>query len=319
MKHTLKILSLFDGISCAQQALKELAEKNPKYRVTHYYSSEIGARPIEITQRNFPGTQQIGDITKVEGKNFKGVDLLIGGSPCQDLSIANKDRKGLGGERSKLFFEYIRILKEAKPKYFLLENVASMSKENREIINKVVGCEPIMIDAALVSAQTRKRLFWTNIPGIKQPKDLGILLKHIILKKVDEKYFISEETALKARILISDGNGKARSLTAKMWKGARSNGMTCIRIGSIGKGSQGDRIYSIDGKSVTLSATTGGKGGRTGLYQIKQRVRKLTPVEAERLQCLPDGYTEGTSDTQRYEALGNAFNVGVIKHILSHI
>ena len=117
------------------------------------------------------------------------IDLMVGGSPCQDLSIAKKDRKGLDGERSSLFWEYVRILREVKPKYFILENVASMPKEAKETITRELGVEPIMINAALVSAQNRKRLFWTNIPNVTLPDDKGILLRDILEPKVDEKYF----------------------------------------------------------------------------------------------------------------------------------
>lgn len=345
MKHTFKVLSLFDGISCAQQALKELAKKNPKYRVTHYYASEIEKRPIEIAMKNFPHTQQIGDVTKVEGKNFRGIDLLIGGSPCQDLSVAKNDRKGLVGDRSKLFFEYLRILKEAKPKYFVLENVASMSKANRDIITQLMGVEPIMIDAALVSAQSRKRLFWTNIPGIKQPKDKGIMLKDII------EYGYTEKE--KSYPITATYNGACpRDYFLKHQRQLIFN--KPIQIGAVNKGMSG-RVYSLEGKSVTLKALGGGGGAKTGLYLIGKgrgknkgyissekvptltsssweynnfllelkkngyTVRKLTPTECERLQSLPDGYTAGIPKSHQIACLGNAFNVEVIKHILKHI
>ena len=147
-----RVLSLFDGISCARVAFGDC----------EYYSSEIDKYAIQVSTKNFPDIIRLGDVTKVEP--IPDLFLLIGGSPCTDLSIAKKDRQGLQGSSSKLFYEYLRILRESKPKYFILENVNSMSKESRNEITKEMGVEPIMIDASLVSAQSRKRLFWTNIP-----------------------------------------------------------------------------------------------------------------------------------------------------------
>jgi len=306
----MKVLSLFDGISIAQQALKEL-----NIPVEKYYASEIDKYAIKITQKNFPNTIQLGDVRNISINNNhfidKDIDLLIGGSPCQDLSIAKKGREGLAGSRSGLFFEYARILKEFKPKYFVLENVNSMPKEAKEIITKeLFGIEPIMINASLVSAQNRKRLFWIGkLVGdtykqvkIEQPKDKGILLRDILEPKVDERYYIKE----KSNTIRVSGRGSGIN--------DRHNWDT-IRIGQIGNGGQGDRIYSQKGKSVTLSAN-----GGEGLINLKtQQIRKLTPIECERLQSLPDNYTEGVSNTQRYKALGNGFNCEVIKHILTNL
>lgn len=341
----MKILSLFDGISCARIALKKA-----KIPVDVYYSSEIEDPAIKIAQKRFPETVQLGDIKTLNkrfdmNKNFaNGIDLMIGGSPCQDLSIAKTNREGLKGKRSGLFYEYLRILKEVKPKYFILENVASMPKEAKAEITKCLGVEPIMINANLVSAQNRKRLFWTNIKGVTLPKDKEIFLKDILQpeKEIDEKYYIKDATL--------------KTILEKMLKGKPI--------------AQAFRIRSIQGKSVTLQSGGGGTGTKTGLYWIvpeatkkgyaiakdgdsidlsfpnsstrrgrvgdraknlmttnniavftKGRVRKLTPIECERLQGLPDGYTNGgdTSDNQRYKVLGNAFNADVIAHILSFI
>lgn len=307
----MKVLSLFDGISCARVALGRRGIV-PEL----YLASEIDPHAVAITMRNWPKTVQLGDIRNVHwDPALQGeLDLLIGGSPCQDLSVAKQGRKGLEGDRSKLFYEYVRILKEARPKWWILENVASMNRENRDAITKIMGVEPIMIDAALVSAQSRKRLFWTNIPGITQPEDRGILLKDIIV----DGYAMTD---------------KARTLTASYQKGPcignlgthRERTMVALKPIRIGKreGSKGGistRIYSIEGKSVALKALGGGGGAKTGLYQIKKGdVRALYPVECERLQSLPDGYTEGVAKTHRITALGNGFNVDVIAHILSHI
>jgi DNA (cytosine-5)-methyltransferase 3A len=345
----MKVLSLFDGISCARVALSragladELLHRTDGERV-QYFASEIDANAIQIAQKNYPDTIQLGDvktITKDLLASYMGnveIDLLVGGSPCQDLSIAQKNRKGLDGERSGLFWEYIRILREVKPKWFILENVASMPKEAKDIITKELGVEPIMINAALVSAQNRKRLFWTNIPNVSQPDDRGIFLKDILEPSVDDTFTVRP----KSNTVRSSGRGSGID---------NKHNWDTIRIGSINSGGQGDRIYSPEGKSVGLSALGGGRGAKTGLYAVALRnrgqgkkpefggdkanamttvqtdsmvmentqIRKLTPVECERLQGLPDNYTDGISNSQRYKCLGNAFNVDVVAHILSFI
>jgi len=396
----IKVLSLFDGISVAQQALKELG-----YDV-EYYASEIDKYAIQITQKNHPETKQVGTVLGVDGfyringvgecKLLPQIDLLIGGSPCQDLSIAKKNRQGLDGARSGLFWQYVRVLKTIRPKYFVLENVNSMPKEAKAIITEALGVEPIMINAALVSAQNRKRLFWTNIPNVTLPEDRNILLKDILEKEVDEKYIVKDTHNYKrksygAKGKILEDENKSPTLQAAMGTGGGNNILVkdksntirtsgrgsgiddkhnwdTIRVGQIGKGGQGDRIYSPEGKSVGLSALGGGRGAKTGLYAIvpeatkkgyaiaqdgdsinlsfptsKTRrgrvgnkvknlmtsqnigvftnsiIRKLTPIECERLQSLPDNYTEGISNSQRYKCLGNAFNKEVVKHILKNI
>lgn len=311
----MKVLSLFDGISCARVALQKAG-----IPVEVYYASEIDVPALKISQKNWPEIIQLGDIKTIHDRfdldeNFgNGIDLLIGGSPCQDLSIATKNRQGLKGSRSGLFWDYVRILEKVKPKYFILENVASMPAEAKAVITKALGVEPIMINASLVSAQVRKRLFWTNIPNVVLPRDRGILLKDILEEKVDDTYFV-DGVALRNR-----GEGKKPEYNGL----EKANAMTTVqtdsmvRIGQIGKGMSG-RIYDPKGKSVTLSAGGGGMGAKTGLYLIEKEIRKLTTVECERLQGLPDRYTEGVSNTQRYKMLGNAFNADVVAHILSFI
>jgi len=360
----MKILSLFDGISIAQQAFKELGFE------VEYYASEIDKYAIQITKKNHPNTEQLGDIKDIDctggllhyGKGRLAetdIYFLIGGSPCQDLSIAKKNREGLNGKRSGLFWEYVRILKELKPKYFILENVASMPKEAKQTITETLwDIEPVMINASLVSAQNRKRLFWVGKladkrhighwdsadyekVNISQPHDEGILLKDILEDNANESYsfYNNKITVGKATTLGSN----SQCFTAKTGQGI-------IRVGQIGKGGQGDRIYSPDGKSVGLSALGGGRGAKTGLYAVEDKsycvpstyykenvksliqrkkkglmvnenttIRKLTPIECERLQSLPDNYTEGISNTQRYKTLGNGFNCAVIKHIIKSI
>jgi DNA (cytosine-5)-methyltransferase 3A len=340
----IKVLSLFDGISVAQQALKELG-----YDV-EYYASEIDKYAMQITQKNHPKTVQVGSVVDIKvsgnhilGNNFASskdnFDLLIGGSPCQDLSIAGK-RAGLSGARSGLFYEYVRILKEVKPKYFVLENVFSMPQEARDVITKEMGVEPIMINANLVSAQNRKRLFWTNIPNITQPEDKGIILKDILEQEVDEKYFLTESNiktinrnfGSKGKVLDMTQDGsivekmtypnritqlesptKCPTLTSSMGTGG-GNVPVIVR-------NQGKEIVRETDKSSTLMARDYkgfGNQEMTGNI-INNRLRKLTPIECERLQSLPDNYTEGVSNSQRYKALGNAFNKEVVKHILGSI
>lgn len=315
----MRVLSLFDGISCARVALERAG-----VLVEKYYASEVDKYAIQISKRNYPEIEHIGNVKEVDGNKFKDIDLLVGGSPCQDLSIAKNNRKGLDGERSGLFWEYVRILKEANPRYFILENVASMPKEAKEIITEALGVEPIMINAALVSAQNRKRLFWTNIPGVNQPEDRGIYLRDILED--------GEADRLKSYCIDASyykgGNLKSYA------KGRRQLINVPSRLGHLNSGGQGDRICSSDGKSVSLSANGGGIGAKTGLYDVDKVVRKLTPIECERLQGLPDDYTalgmvlrmvsktehtSSVSNTQRYKCLGNAFNVDVVAHILSFI
>jgi len=311
----MKVLSLFDGISCARVALDRC---NIKY--SSYSASEIDKYAIKISQKNYSDTIYLGDVKQVKGGDY---DLIVGGSPCQGFSIAGK-RLNFDDERSKLFFEFVRILKENKKCYFLLENVR-MKKEYQEVISNLLGVEPIMINSSLVSGQNRVRLYWTNIPNVKQPDDKGIILESILDNSITErdKSYCIDANYYKGANLESYLNKKRRQLVINM----------PIRIGHYGNGGQGQRIFSTSGKSVTLSALAGGHGAKTGLYVIQKSknginktysindlmVRKLTPLECERLQTLPDNYTEGVSNTQRYKALGNAFTVDVISHILKNM
>jgi DNA (cytosine-5)-methyltransferase 3A len=333
----IKALSLFDGISGARQALKELNID------CEYYASEIDKFAIQVAKNNHPDIIHIGDVKGISteddyifynqnndpmknGGSFKSnVDLLIGGSPCTDLSIAKKDRQGLSGERSSLFFEYVRILKEIKPQYFVLENVASMSSDAKnEITNNLFGIEPVLINSSLLTAQQRKRYYW-----------VGALQKDGSYKKIDIKQ--PEDKGIVLKDIIESGNcwqEKSYSLTASydgavFWNTLEKKQRTMIaepiRIGQLNKGGQADRIYSVEGKSVCLSANGGGGGACTGLYLIKinlpngdYTIRKLTPKECARLQGFPDNYHEGISNTQAYKCYGNSFTVPVIKHILQH-
>lgn len=339
----IKVLSLFDGISVAQQALKELGFD------VEYYASEIDKYAIQITQKNHPKTRQVGSVTELGGNNPlpTNVDLLIGGSPCQDLSIAKKNRQGLDGARSGLFWEYVRILKEVKPKYFVLENVNSMPKEAKAIITEALGVEPIMINAALVSAQNRKRLFWTNIPNVTLPEDRGILLKDILQKNIKSDLPENYVTWLKSpsgqrrieKEFIKIDPEKAKGLMARDYANWSGNLVLQYRRGNW-RETQGGKVPTLTANMGTgghnvpfIEQTPRGfnKGGKKygkvptltkNSWEHNHKlngVRKLTPIECERLQSLPDNYTEGVSNTQRYKALGNAFNKEVVKHILKNI
>ena len=287
------ILSLFDGMSCGQIAINRIGIK-----YDNYFASEIDKYAINITQKNYPNTIQLGDVTKIKSNNLPNIDLLIGGSPCQSFSNANGDGNGFEG-KSGLFWEYLRLLKEIQPKYFLFENVIMKKKEWEDIISNALGVTPILIDSKLVSAQRRPRLYWTNIPNVKQPDDKGILFKDI-LDSNSSKYELSD--TLKNRFKqthIDDGT--------KLVIG------TTVIDGKIG---QRDRVYGINNKIPTLTATDYKQPKQVLVDGI---LRKVTPLEFERLQTLPDNYTQGISDTQRYKMIGNGWTVDVISHIFKSL
>lgn len=282
----MNVLSLFDGISCGQAALERAGIK-----VDNYYASEIEKNAIKITCKNYPNTIQIGDVTKIQGAKYWGVDLLIGGSPCQSLSITQSQvRQHLFG-KSKLFFEYVRILEESNPKYFLFENVASMTKESKEIISDLLGCEPLFINSNAFVAQDRPRFYWTNIPVCESYlPECNLTLEDIMENKVDEKYYYN---------CGYDFLGLNKSVCAIL----HINGHDILK-----------RVHSPKYKCHTL--TTCGGGNTQKKVFDNGRPRKLTPIEYERLQGLPDGYTEGISNTARYTAIGNSWTVDVISYIL---
>lgn len=270
--------------------------------VDKYYASEIDKYAIKISQKNYPDVIQLGDIRDITEETLdkiSPIDLIIGGSPCQDLSNYKYDRgevTGLNGTKSSLFYEYIRILKYVKPKYFLLENVASMEDKWKDIISDLLGVKPIMINSSLVCAAERKRLYWTNIPNVTEPKDKGIVLKDICLPayKVPDKYWYKN----KYPITVHDGDVKVKAT---------------IHLNSHERIKE---VYGLNHKCNTLLRDGDGENRVKKIYQNNQ-VRKLTPIEYERLQTLPDNYTNCVSDSRRYSAIGNGWTVDVIKHILS--
>lgn len=387
----MNVLSLFDGISCGMVALERA-----NIKVDKYYSSEVDKYAIAISEKNYPDIIRLGDVTKWKDWDidWSSIDLLIGGSPCQGFSLAGK-QLNFKDERSKLFFEYVEILehiKEQNPKMlFLLENVR-MKKEYRDVITRFLRVEPILINSSLVSAQDRKRLYWTNIKGVEQPQDRGILLKDIVHEYKDFKYMLtdSQNEWLKKngqfqldKAYSSIDSEKAITMTARQYASWNENfkfeelyrymvpfdktlkilekEVEKGKVGYFRTDSQGNRIYYIHEKSVALCGEAGGKGAKTGLYlfgcitpdRVEKRqngqcfsegnkfytltaqdkhgvliegyIRKLAPIECERLQTLPDGYTEAeikgksVSDNQRYKMLGNGWTVDVIAHIFRYL
>lgn len=361
----MNILSLFDGISCGRVALERAGIK-----IYKYYASEIDKYAIQVSQKNYPDIIQIGDVTKVDVSQLDKIDLLIGGSPCQGFSFAGK-QLNFEDPRSKLFFEYVRILKELKERNpnikFLLENV-KMKKEYQDVISKELGVEPIEINSYLVSAQSRIRLYWTNIENIKQPENKKIYLKHIIEtgfyngEKTEDKIItIKQEQQVKVRkhkvdveklkkTLISNKKISIKEISEKLninktkvehW--FRKDNCFAIPDENIwfklkdllsintdefdksimefeiraGKFDMSKRVYKINGKSPTLTTITGGHQKK--IIDDNQQIRSLTVVECERLQTLPDNYTQGISDSQRYKCLGNGWTVDVIAHIFKQL
>lgn len=281
----MKVLSLFDGISCGQVALERAG-----IPVEVYYASEIDKYAIRVTQKNYPNTIQLGDVTQIDFTQFVGkIDLLIGGSPCQSLSITqSKTREHLNG-KSKLFFEYLRAFKTIKPKYFLLENVASMTEECKKIISEYMGVEPILINSNCFSAQDRPRLYWTNISVNLPIPESNLTLADIMQTVTDEKYYY---------------NYPLTNLDM--------NKQVCA-IMDFKNHEMHKRIFNPKFKVHTLTTCSGGNTQKKVLDN--GRVRKLTPLEYERLQTLPDNYTKCVSDFRRYNACGNGWTVDVIAHI----
>jgi len=451
----MNVLSLFDGMSCGQQALERAG-----IAVDNYFASEIDKYAIQVTMANYPNTKQLGSVVNVNGYDLPKIDLLMGGSPCQSFSFAGK-RKGMSTKceteiltlehylelkadgyefEQQCYFswEFMRLLNECKPKYVLLENV-EMGEKWEKVLSKAIGVNGIHINSSLVSAQNRKRIYWTNIgmiPGglfgdlvsiIEKPKDKGILLKDVLENEVDEKYFLSDkavdgiiqhkaeqkEKGFGFGAVIKNDNEKMNSLTVggkeindlvKIDRQANINAVEIIANGAkeqvVGRKAQEDgtyiRKYEIsndekgktletnkqknnveikaimlgrsaswgmpengDGKSYTLckeqphgikitclnenqqkkfnpninsdkaNALTlaQGRAGSSDEYMdavskianITSRIRRLTPLECERLQTVKDNYTNHVSDSQRYKMLGNGWTVDVIAHIFKYI
>lgn len=320
----MNVLSLFDGMSCGQLALQRAGIK-----YDNYFASEIDKYAIKVTMANFPNTIQLGDIRNVKGADLPKIDLLIGGSPCQGFSFAGK-QLNFEDPRSKLFFEYVRLLKETNPKYFLLENVR-MKKDSQDVISRHLGVEPIMIDSALVSAQSRKRLYWTNIPNITQPENKHITIKDILETDVSIKYVLPQHWqdwykhnkyqkkrySFGSVAKIEDINGKTRAL-CRSGEGDNAR-IIIINTSNVifrGHGYLDDRIEQRI-KMPSLTSASKNEYFLESIHLDQELLRKLTPTECERLQTVPDNYTAWVSDTQRYNMLGNGWTVDVIAHIFS--
>ena len=438
MSKGINVLSVFDGMSCGQIALDRLGIK-----VDNYFACEIDKWAMKVTQTNYPNTQQLGDVTKLQGADIilPKIDLFIGGSPCQGFSFAGK-QLNFEDPRSRLFFEFVRILEELRIENpdvkFLLENVR-MKKEYQQIITKYLGVEPIEINSALVSAQNRKRLYWTNIPGINQPEDKGILLRDVVHETVDTLIEVDQfninpsgkgmnglvycifrdksntlttnkgegqkvavgtsetpviieagpETDNHIAWMKKNGNErfkkkylaldpeKAITMTARQYANWNGNfvmeelaqysvpfdktlqildkEVQAGKVGYFRKDSQANRVYYVHNKAVTLTGSSGGGAAKMGQYlfgcitpdrvEKRQRgqrfnegkkfytltaqdrhgiliegyIRKLTPIECERLQTVSDHYTECVSNSQRYKMLGNGWTIDVICHILKNL
>lgn len=331
----MRVLSLFDGISCGHVALERAG-----IPVEVYYASEIDKYAIQITQKNYPNTIQLGDINNIDFTQFKGkIDLIMGGSPCQDLSIAGK-RAGLQGERSGLFYKFVEAIDIIKPKYFVLENNVGMPEEAKQIITKLMKVEPVLINSNCFSAQNRKRLYWTNIPvEIKNLKPLGKVIKDIKEDNVEEKYYMHYPLILKNTMgelkqvgdipknALNDNERQRRvysedSISPSILARSDSPKILCVGQLEMKASEQVRRVYSTEGLSPTLDTAQGGH--RRVKILDNALIRKLTPLECERLQTLPDNHTKcGTegkiSNTQRYKCIGNGWTVDVIAHIFSFL
>jgi len=278
------VISLFDGMSCGQLALNDAGIE---YDI--YCASEIDEPAIKVTQHNFKNTRQMGSVEFITKHNFpnRKIDLLMGGSPCQDL---RPGKGGLNGDRSRLFYEYYRVFKELDPKYFLLENVGKISNEDKNIISNLLGVSPQRINSNSFSAQNRDRFYWTNICNkIYLPENTDTL-KSILEDQVENNYYVGP---------IHSGNYIEGNQLNPKYR------------------SQANTIHDINKKSPTLCAFT--HGYAQGYIRHLGRFRRLTPLEFERLQTVPDNYTEIVSDTQRYKMLGNGWTVKVISAILKQI
>lgn len=371
----MNVLSLFDGMSCGQIALNKSGIK-----YNNYYASEIDKYAIKVTQHNYPSTIQLGSVVDVTADKLPKIDLLIGGSPCTNFSFSGK-MKGMttkcGEEvttlerylelknegfqfegQSYLFWEYVRLLTETKPKYFLLENVV-MIKKWESIITKTLGVEPIMINSSLLSAQTRKRLYWTNIPNVTQPADKGITWGDVKESGVNGESYYYTENALhwlaqssrkRDKVLtVHQDSDKMQMIEAshcKKYSNQRFFGIVdapsdtqavarmigrCIVDGKRVDGKMkvaGMTTQYIefrhDGKTNCL--TTVAKDNVVVPFTKPNRVpvdefffRYITPLECERLQCVPDNYSSIVSNSQRYRMCGNGWTVDVIAHILKNI
>ena len=283
----MNVLSLFDGMSCGQIALNRLGIK-----YDNYFACEIKKTAMQVTQHNYPNTIQLGDVTKLEVKDLPRIDLLIGGSPCQDFSILKTTGKGLEGDKSKLFYEYLRLKNELNPKFFLLENVR-MKKSSEIELNEYLGVKGIHINSELVSYQKRPRIYWTNIPNVEVPEDRNIDFQHFKETNYDicKQY---ELTKVPSHIKMwNDGKGRNNELKV------------CANV------TNRNKIYCLTRRQD--------RSPNSGLVQLDDWCRFLTRQELEQAQTVPVGYTDIVSINQAQDLLGDGWTVDVICHILSKL
>ena len=294
----MNVLSLFDGISCGQQALVKAG-----IGYDTYISSEIEKAAINCTNSNFPKTVQMGDVCGLSSKSLPKIDLLIGGSPCQGFSFAGK-QLNFNDTRSKLFFEYVRLLDELSPKYFLLENVR-MTKDCEQVISEYLGVAPVMINSALFTAHDRKRLYWTNIKFDDIVPTYNLVIRDILDEHPEGSLFLSNAASSR---YMSNPNF------------IKDNRKSCV-VGKLSK-YQGDRVFHVDCKASSLSASGGNNGGG-GCNLIHNpedgRIRRLSVPECARLQGVAPSYLDGMKRSSAYKALGNGWTVDVIAHIFKGI
>ena len=323
----MNVLSLFDGMSCGRIALERAGIK-----VQTYLASEIDKYAMSVSKKNYSDIIQVGNVSNLSYKNgiLSGdfgskeikIDLLIGGSPCQGFSMAGK-QVAFDDPRSKLYFEYKRILDEITAENpevkFLLENV-KMKKEHKNFITSNLGVEPITINSSLVSAQNRYRIYWTNIEGVIQPKDKLIVLEDILEGSVEEKYFI-KDGRLKwlnefGEVKVKDDYIAFSPVKAKCLTVRSEPSWNTTYILQWPHGTNKGGMRALDGETPAMTTSL---WASNNLVLTEGMVRRLTPIECERLQTVPDGYTDSVSDTQRYRMLGNGWTVDVIAHIFSCI
>lgn len=290
-------------MSCGQIALSKT-----DLEVSDYYASEVKEDGIRVTQDNYPNTIQLGSVLDIRADSLPKIDLLIGGSPCQNLSMAmaKEHRKGLEGDKSSLFYEYYRLLKEINPKYFLLENVGGMDKKDKAIITELLGVEPIQINSKTLSAQLRNRLYWTNIPNVKLPQSSGELLSDII-----EDGWTDRE---KARCLL-ESDSRPLKTPIKMFHRYHSSGFTTLIFKSEQHYKDCVQHYNANFKGLSAKEIDG-----TGITSnVYDGLRYLNQSELEKLQTVPEGYTKLLKRNQAAGLLGDGWTVDVIAHILNHI
>jgi len=302
----IKVLSVFDGMSCGQIALERA-----QIPVKEYYASEINKKAIAATKQNYPKTKHIGCVKSVEDFFLPEIDLFIGGSPCQGFSFAGK-QLNFEDPRSKLFFEYVRILKEVKPRFFMLENV-KMKKEYQNIISEHLGVEPVLINSALVSAQNRERLYWANFK-IEPPEDSNLYVKDIADKFFDSNLLLTN--TYKGRLKKSEGL-LLDALLKNLRKVPSKNGLIAAILNDTPSklSRQADRLYDINYKSPCLTASR----SQDIKFNFPEGFRNLSKAELCRLQTVEPSYFDGFSRNSAAEMLGNGWTVDVIAHIFKQI